>query len=129
MQRLYCTSVSDNYIEDFGSGATPGTWYGIYASLQGGVGSVIDNNRINGASKEPRSASKYVYLGITGNYGVGSVGVAGNQIFGAGTTRGVGFQYALGKSTNIIVTSEGNSEMNVHTQRIVGPGVTVTSGD
>ncbi|HUN27537.1 MAG TPA: right-handed parallel beta-helix repeat-containing protein, partial [Steroidobacteraceae bacterium] len=39
--RLYQSTISDNIIEDFGAKQTSGTWYGITATSQGAVGSVI----------------------------------------------------------------------------------------
>ena len=44
--RLYGTTISGNFIEDFASQRTAGHWYGIAGTVQGGNGSTIYGNRI-----------------------------------------------------------------------------------
>jgi hypothetical protein len=80
--RLFGTTISSNYIEDFGYGKTSGTWYGIVGSVQGGPGSTILGNKISNG--KPRvGGAKYVYIGITQvNYGTGHLSVTGNVIVG-----------------------------------------------
>jgi hypothetical protein len=112
--RLFGSSVSDNYIEDFGVN-------GIGVTVQGDVASTITDNRVF-----QMRGSGTTYLAIKQvNYGSGQVGVVGNAVRGNGS--GTGLSYQRG-SHQLTVTSAGNSVMGVTTQRAVGAGVTVNSG-
>lgn len=127
--RLYGSTISDNYIEGFGEATNAGVWYGIYATLQGNVASVIANNRVFNFGGESRTNSTYRYIGIANvNYSTGVVSVVGNSIFGAGTSRGVGLYYNKGSGAGLTVASTGNAVVNVHTPRFIGPGVTNSPG-
>ncbi len=127
--RLYGTSISDNYIEGFGETSRAGTWSGIEATVQGDTGSTISGNRVfNLQSPEANTSSTYRYISLSRvNYGSGVVSVTGNVIRGAGTTRGTGLYYDSG-GRQLIVTSTGNAVERVYRKRIVRPGVTVSAG-
>jgi Right handed beta helix region len=112
--RLFATSVSDNYVEDFAVN-------GIGITVQGDAASTITGNRIF-----QFSGAGTVYLAIKQvNYGTGQVSVTGNAIRGGGT--GTGLTYQRG-GNQLTVTSTGNSVTGVTTARTVGAGVTVSSG-
>ncbi|AGL13704.1 hypothetical protein L083_0194 [Actinoplanes sp. N902-109] len=112
--RLFATSIGDNYIEDFNTN-------GIGVTVQGDAASTISGNRIFHFS-----GSGTTYLAVRQvNYGAGQIAVVGNTIRGAGT--GVGLSYQQG-GNSLTVTSTGNLVTGVTTARSVGSGVTVTSG-
>jgi hypothetical protein len=112
--RLYASSISDNYIEDFNTS-------GITATVQGDASSTITGNRIF-----QFSGSGTTFLNITQvNYGTGELAVTGNVIRGAGT--GTGLSYQRG-SNQLTITSTGNLVQSVTTPRNVGAGVTLATG-
>jgi Right handed beta helix region len=124
--RLYATTISDNYIEDFGYRETSGTWYGIAATAQGGVGSTIFNNKIFNGKGEGNGA-RYVYLAISQvNYGIGYLSVTGNVIVGVRASD-VGFFYS-GASDKLVVASSGNAVSQVGRATSVAATVTLTAG-
>jgi parallel beta-helix repeat protein/putative cofactor-binding repeat protein len=125
--RAYGTTISDNYIEDFGDTTTAGTWYGIKATIQGGAATTMMGNRIFDFHGE-NSNSTYIYLGVIVNYGTGDVSVTGNTIRGAGSSTSTGLYYSKGNGAGLTVTSTGNMVDGVHTTRTVGTGVTLTAG-
>jgi hypothetical protein len=111
--RLFASSISDNYIEDFNTS-------GIAATVQGDAASVIMGNRIF-----QFSGTGTTFLNITQvNYGTGELAVTGNVIRGAGT--GTGLSYQRG-SNQLTITSTGNLVQNVTTPRSVGAGVTLAT--
>lgn len=111
--RLFASSISDNYIEDFNTS-------GITATVQGDAASVIMGNRIF-----QFTGTGTTFLGITQvNYGTGDVAVTGNVIRGGGT--GTGLSYQRG-SNQLTVTSTGNLVQNVTTPRSVGAGVVLAT--
>jgi hypothetical protein len=113
-ERLFGTTVSDNFIEDF-------TSIGLRATVQGEAASTISGNRIfrsNGGAG--------TFLSLRVNYGTGNVVVTGNAIRGNGT--GVGLDFQLGSGAGCTVASTGNLVTGVSTPRQVGSGVTVTAG-
>jgi hypothetical protein len=127
---LFGTSISDNYIEGFGETNQAGTWYGIYATVQGGAASTISNNRIfnfgiNGPGKNP--ASNYYYLATTVNYETGALAVTGNTIRGMGFARETGL-YFTGGNHQLIVTSANNAVTDVQTPRFIDDSVTLSPG-
>jgi Right handed beta helix region len=123
--RMYGTTIADNYIEDFGDQQTSGTWYGIVGTEQGSVGSTIDDNKITNDSTRPDGAS-YIYLGITqANYGTGYLSVTGNVI--VGTRPGDIGVYFSGGGSRLVVTSSGNL-ISGRAVRKYGSGVSVSSG-
>ncbi|HET9895679.1 MAG TPA: right-handed parallel beta-helix repeat-containing protein [Streptosporangiaceae bacterium] len=112
-RRLFASSISDNYIEDFNTS-------GITATVQGDAASVIMGNRIF-----QFSGTGTTFLGITQvNYGTGEVAVTGNVIRGGGT--GTGLSYQRG-SNQLTVTSTGNLVQNVATPRSAGAGVVLAT--
>ena len=113
-ERLYGSSISDNYIEDF-----VGT--GILGTVQGGSATTITNNRIFQDDGEAGT-----FLHVAGNYGDAKVAVTGNTIRGEGA--GIGLDYQKGNADSLEVASTGNLVTEVTTQRQVGEGVTVTEG-
>ncbi len=124
--RLYGTTISGNYIEDFGVGKRSGTWYGIVGTVQDGNGSAIVGNRIFNDQGET-AGSHYIYLAITqANSGTGHVAVTGNVIMGdrAGD---VGLSLA-GGTAQLSATASGNEITGVGRPRAVLPGASVTAG-
>jgi hypothetical protein len=112
--RLYASSISDNYIEDFNTS-------GITATVQGGAASVIMGNRIFNFSGHGTT-----FLNITQvNGGTGDLAVTGNVIRGNGTGTGLSYQRGAHQLT---VTSTGNLVQNVTTPRQVAAGVTLAKG-
>jgi hypothetical protein len=124
--RLYGTTISNNYIEDFGSKQGSGTWYGIVATVQAGIGSTIFNNKIfNDKGENP--GSRYVYIGIVRtNYGIGYLSLTGNVIVGDQPTD-VGLSFD-GGANKLLVTSSGNVIANVGTISSRSSSVTESTG-
>ena len=105
-QRLFGTVISGNYIEDFASTKTTGTWYGISGTAQDGNGSTITGNSISNNAGE-RGQAKHVYIAITGaSSGTGYVSVTGNMIVGA-SQGDVGLSFD-GSNHSLNVASSGN---------------------
>ena len=124
--RLYGTTVSNNYIEDFGDNQHSGTWYGIVGTAQGGVGSTIFNNKVVNDISETAGAS-YVYIAVQqANYGTAYLSVTGNVIVGDQASD-VGFFFA-GGAHQLTVTSGGNEVGGVGTSRSNGGGAAMKSG-
>jgi hypothetical protein len=123
--RLFGTSIADNYIEGFGSSSTTGTYHGILAKVQGNVGSQISGNKV--FNRESNAASTYRYISVTVNYDTAVVAVTGNVIRSKDVSTGTGLYYD-GGSNSLIVTSTGNVVQNVNTPKTVGTGVTSSSG-
>jgi hypothetical protein len=124
--RLYGTTISGNYIEDFGVGQRSGTWFGIVGTAQDGNGSTIVGNKIFNDQGET-AGSHYIYLAITqANSGTGHVAVTGNIIMGdrAGD---VGLSFA-GGTAKLSATASGNEITGVGRPRAVLPGASVTAG-
>jgi hypothetical protein len=113
-ERLYGSSISDNYIEDFVDA-------GILATVQGGAATTISNNRI--FQDDERAGT---FLHVEGNYGDAKASVTGNTIRGDGV--GVGLNYQKGGADSLEVVSTGNLVTEVTTEREVGEGVTVSEG-
>ena len=123
--RLFGTTISGNYIEDFGDKKTSQTWYGILGSVQDGFGSTIVGNKVfNGDSED---GAKYVYIGITQvNSGTGHLSVTGNVIEGNhGSDTGI---VVSGGSNKLEVSLSGNQITNVGSVLANGGNVTITSG-
>lgn len=103
--RLFGTTISDNYIEDFGSQQRSGTWFGIEATAQGGVGSTITANKVfdlRGAGGASR-----IFIGVTQvNSGTSYLTATGNVIHGGGS--GTGFLYSSG-GNHLVVATSGNT--------------------
>jgi parallel beta-helix repeat protein len=124
--RVFGTTISDNYIEDFGHTQKSGTWYGIICTVQGSVGSTISNNKISNDKGEEPSA-RYVYIGVAQvNYGTGYLSVTGNVIVGVRSSD-VGFSFDGGPN-ELVVASSGNEVAQVGTVTSDARGVTLTSG-
>jgi hypothetical protein len=124
--RLYGTTISDNYIEDFGHQQSSGTWYGIIGTVQGGIGSTIFNNKIFNDLGETTGA-RYIYLCIAGtNYGTGYLTVTGNVIVGD-QPGDVGLSFD-GGSNKLVVASSGNLAARVGTVITNTRSVTETAG-
>jgi parallel beta-helix repeat protein len=124
--RLYGTTISNNYLEDFGHKQASGTWYGIVATAQGGIGSTIFNNKIFNDLGESAGA-KYIYLCIDGtNYGTAYLTVTGNVIVGDQSSD-VGLSFD-GGSNELVVVSSGNEVAQVGTADTHTSSVTETSG-
>jgi len=127
--RMYGTSISNNYIDGFGETEAAGTWYGINSTIQGETASTIANNRVfnSDSDGESRRGSTFLYIAISRVYDEsGLCSVTGNVIRGAGTERGIGLSYD--GENPLTVVSTGNAVVDVHTPQFVGPTVTVDSG-
>src|SRR5690606_11813991 len=106
--RLWGTSIADNYIEGFGDSDTSGTYGGIVATVQGGLTSTIFANRISGALSNPDST--YRFIDVSVNYGTGVIVVAGNVIrprSNADPSLGTGLYYEAGSEKTLVITSTG----------------------
>jgi hypothetical protein len=112
--RLYGSSISDNYIEDFGT-------TGVLARVQGGAASTITNNRIF-----QNAGRGGTFLQVLGNYGNAKAAITGNTIRGRGL--GIGLDYQRGSATSLEVTSNGNLVTDVEVDRQVGEGVVINPG-
>jgi hypothetical protein len=112
--RLYGSSIGDNYIEDFGT-------IGVVARVQGGAASTITGNRI--FTKAGRGGT---FLQVLGNYGNAKAAVNNNTIRGRGL--GIGLDYQRGSAQSLEVTSNGNLVTDVEVDRQVGEGVTINPG-
>ena len=81
--RLFGTTISGNFIEDFASRRSAGTWYGIAGSAQDGDGSTIFGNSVfNDLGEQGRASHVYIAI-LKTNSGTGHVSVTGNVIGGA----------------------------------------------
>ena len=130
-EHLFGTSISDNYIEGFGETKQAGTWYGIYASIQGGAASTISDNRIfnigvnlNGPSNP---SSVFRYLALTVNYDIGVVSITGNTLRGMGKGNEYGLHFTAG-GHQLMVVSAGNAVFDIKTPSFVDTGVTLSPG-
>jgi hypothetical protein len=112
--RMYGSSISDNYIEDFGTA-------GIHARIQGGAASTITSNRI--FQDDGRGGT---FLQVVGNYGNAKAAITGNTIRGRGL--GIGLDYQRGNAQSLEVTSTGNLVSEVEVERQVGEGVIISDG-
>ncbi|CAM3423436.1 right-handed parallel beta-helix repeat-containing protein [Kibdelosporangium persicum] len=112
--RLFGTTISDNYIEDF-------TVSGLRVSIQGEAASTITGNRI---FDFPGGGGAFLETRV--NYGTGVLAVTGNVVRGMGT--GVGLDYQAEGTAKLQLTSTGNLVTGVTTPRQVGTGVTVSAG-
>lgn len=124
--RLFGTTISNNYIEDFGSAQKRGTWYAIVATVQGGDGSTVFNNKIFNDRGEGRVA-RYIYLCVTAtNYGTGFLSVTGNVIVG---DRAGDVGVALSGGTHkLVVASAGNEIADVGIAHRNASSVAETAG-
>lgn len=113
--RLFGTSIADNYIEGFSK-------IGILGLAQGSAASTVSGNRIFDFDGGPVDA----YLRIQGNYDDPLVVVNGNAIEGEGN--GIGLDYLKGNAVHMTVTSTGNLVTKVDVPLHVGEGVTVNGG-
>lgn len=112
--RVFGSSITDNYVEDFGES-------GIRLSIQGEAASTVSGNRVFDFS-----GGTGTFLETRVNYGTGNLAVVGNTLRGNGT--GVGLDYQRGPGVGLVVSSAGNLVTGVTTPRRVGSGVTVTAG-
>jgi hypothetical protein len=120
--RLFGTTISTNYIGDFGDRKTSGTWYGILGSVQGGPGSTILGNKIS-TGKPGADGAKYVGIGITRvNYGTGHLSVTGNVIVGNRHSE-IGILVS-GGSNQLDVSAYGNQVSDVGSVLADGRNVT-----
>lgn len=126
-ERLFATSISNNYIEPSFGQADNGIFYGIRTTVQDGRPSTISGNRVRASEFDANST--YRYIGVARvNFGTGVVSVTGNALRGAGTSTGTGLDYRKGSGTALEVTSTGNAVHNVNTPIFAGSGVTVSAG-
>lgn len=112
--RLFGSSITDNYLEDFVES-------GIRLSVQGDAASTVSGNRVFDFS-----GGTGTFLETRVNYGTGNLAVVGNTLRGNGV--GVGLDYQRGPGAGLVVTSTGNLVTDIATPRRVGAGVTVTAG-
>ncbi|MBB5956949.1 hypothetical protein FHS29_003542 [Saccharothrix tamanrassetensis] len=110
-ERLFGSSITDNYLEDF-------TAAGIRVSVQGEAASTISGNRVFKAN-----GGAGTFLETRVNYGVGNLVVTGNTIRGNGAGVGLDLQ-----GPNLVVASTGNLVTGVTVPRRIGAGVSVSAG-
>lgn len=124
--RMYATTISDNYVEDFAAKQRSGTWYGIYGTVQGGPGSTILGNKVFNDQGE-QSGATHVYIGITqASGGTGHLSVTGNVIMG--DQRNDTGIFLSGGPDELNVATFGNQVSGVGTARANGSLVTVNGG-
>ena len=112
-ERLFGTTISGNYIEDFASRQPSGIWYGIAGSVQNGDGSTIFGNSVfNDLGEHGRAVHVYIAI-VKVNAGTGQVAVTGNIIGGASQTD-IALSFAGGGHT-LNVASTGNVVTHVGT--------------
>ncbi|MFI6595534.1 hypothetical protein ACIBHX_04750 [Nonomuraea sp. NPDC050536] len=155
--RCFGTSISNNYIEDFGSESTKDqTYYGIRCDLQGDAATTITGNRIHKflpppdgfaalkqAFRERRAPDvrkmtatgdlpadvNFVYLALDAvNYGTGHAAISGNTIVGHGTKLETGIQLKKGEGDQLSVASGVNLVDGAGVPISIGPGVRYTRG-
>jgi hypothetical protein len=114
--RMWGSKIAGNYIEDFGSTQTSGTWYGIEGTQQGGIGSVVTGNNVFNDNGE-KSGSDYEYIAVSNNSGTGTLSVTGNSIV-TDQSSDEALVYSDGSGT-LDYASTGNA--------VTGPGTPVTS--
>jgi hypothetical protein len=114
LDRLFATSVVENYVEDF-------TTEGIRVTVQGDAASVVSGNRLFQFS---RGGNTFLHVARV-NYGTGHLAVTGNVIRGSGAGTGMLFEAGAHRLT---VVSTGNDVSDVAIPRRVAPGVVLSSG-
>jgi len=125
-ERLHATTISDNYVEDFGAAGRSGTWYGIVGSAQGGPGSAITANKVFNITGEQPGVG-YVYIAVTTtNYGTGYLSVSGNVI--ETVVRADQAFYFNGAPHNLVVASAANQVSGPGTPRTLGRAVNISPG-
>lgn len=124
--RMFGSTISGNFIEDFGSRQPSGTWYGIACSVQDGDGSTIFGNSVFNDLGE-RGAARHIYIAILkANSGTGRVSVTGNVIGGAARTD-VGLSFDAG-AHHLVIASSGNVITGVGTVTQHFGAVQISSG-
>jgi parallel beta-helix repeat protein len=125
-ERLYGSTISDNYIEDFGRSQRSGTWYGIAGTAQDGNGSTISGNKVFNDLGESSHAG-HIYIGIIRtNAGTGYISVTGNVIVGA-SQGDIGLSF-MGGAHHLVVASAGNVIGNVGTVTQHSGSVDISGG-
>ena len=124
--RLFGTTISDNYVEDFAAGQQSGTWYGILGTVQDGPGSTILGNKIfNDRGEQPGAI--HVYIGITQtNRGTGHLSVTGNVVMGDRSSD-IGI-FLSGGQNKLDVATAGNQVSGVGAALANGGHATVSGG-
>ncbi|MBB6729803.1 right-handed parallel beta-helix repeat-containing protein [Cohnella sp. CBP 2801] len=130
--RMYGTSISDNYIEGFGEGSASGTYYGIQGTVQADVASTIANNRVFRLGTTGNAGSTFRFIGLTAvNYdGKGVVNVNGNSVRGQASAKDIGLYYAGSSSARtLLVLSTDNLVTDVGTAKTLGSNATAAAGN
>ena len=124
--RLYGTTISANYVEDFGAVRQSGTWYGIVGTAQGDLGSVIAGNKVFNDTGE-RPGASHIYIAVRAvTYGTGHLSVFDNVIKTvAATDRAF---YLNGTPHALVVASAANQVSGPGTPRTLGGNVTLSTG-
>jgi parallel beta-helix repeat protein len=127
VHRMFGTTIADNYVEDFASAQTSGSYYGIEADVQGDVASTVSGNKVfnDGAAESATASHTYIALTQVG-YGIGNVAVTGNVVVGRQSSD-VGLSFT-GGGNPLQVSSTGNRVSGVGTARSLGANATVDSG-
>ncbi len=136
--RLYGTTISGNYIEDFGDRQDSGTWYGIALTVQSGGASTIFGNKVLNNRGETAGA-KHIYVSAAkvggANRGGGYLSVTGNIILSV-RPDDVGFFFSGSSSSSssssgasrLVVASSGNEVAGAGTARKSAGPATITGG-
>jgi hypothetical protein len=124
--RLYGTTISSNYVEDFGVGKGSGTWYGITGTAQDGPGSVLLGNKVFNVSSAQAGAGR-VYISVTAaNSGTGHLSVYGNVVQTvSGSDKAFYFNGSPGR---LAVAFSGNQVSGPGTASATGAGVSLGPG-
>jgi Right handed beta helix region len=124
--RLYGTTISSNYIEDFGVGRRAGTWYGIVGTAQDGPGSVLLGNKVFNLADE-QDGARHDYIAITRtNSGTGHLSVYANVI--ATVAKADQAFYFNGTPHPLAVASGANQVSGPGSTRVLGGDVSIGSG-
>ncbi|HEY1624420.1 MAG TPA: right-handed parallel beta-helix repeat-containing protein [Streptosporangiaceae bacterium] len=124
--RLYGTTISSNYIEDFGVGQRTGTWSGIVGTAQDGPGSVLLGNKVFSLVAE-RNGASHRYIAVTkANSGTGHVSAYANVI--ETVAKADQAFYFNGTPHSLVVAFGANQVSGPGAARVLGGGVSISSG-
>jgi len=134
--RVFGSSVADNYIEDFGSRADMlvpvSSFYGIYASVQSGASSIISGNKVLQLHGRPAGPCSFSFIHVKLNGGTGVINVVNNAIRGAtgnskATLMGLDYANSVASGT-LLLLSASNNVQQVDVDRHLAGNVTLVSG-
>lgn len=119
----FATSITNNYIEDFGLGGSSSSfWSGISMTILDGRGCVVANNRV--FSSEATTGAHYLFINLVANSGQTDASVVcnGNMIQGNGGPNGIGVVYDSKPAALLHFTDWDNPAFNINADRFYGTG-------